>query len=105
MRKLKTIIDPSAASFITLLRKKNWYTVIPADNDVIDGIRETATAMSMDLIKVSPSIKEWKEEMEGYVWDATDGEDRPVKIADHFCDSTRYFVFTEKLVPKALRRK
>lgn len=105
MRKLKTIIDPSAASFITLLRKKNWYTVIPADNDVIDGIRETATAMSMDLIKVSPSIKEWKEEMEGYVWDTTDGEDRPVKIADHFCDSTRYFVFTEKLVPKALRRK
>ena len=75
------------------------------DNDVIDGIRETATAMSMDLIKVSPSIKEWKEEMEGYVWDTTDGEDRPVKIADHFCDSTRYFVFTEKLVPKALRRK
>lgn len=105
MRKLKTIIDPSAASFITLLRKKNWYTVIPADNDVIDGIRETATAMSMDLIKVSPSIKEWREEMEGYVWDTTDGEDRPVKIADHFCDSTRYFVFTEKLVPKALRRK
>lgn len=105
MHKLKTIVDPSAASFITLLRKKNWYTVVPADNDVMDGIRETGTAISMNLIKISPSIKEWKEEAEGYVWDSTLGDDRPVKINDHFMDSTRYFVFTEHLVPKALRRQ
>lgn len=105
MKKLKVIIDPSAASFITLLRKKTWYTVIPADNDVIDGIRETGTAISMNLIKISPSIKAWKEEAEGYVWDNVDGEDRPVKVNDHLMDSTRYFVFTEKLTPKALRRQ
>lgn len=104
MRKLKTIIDPSAASFITLLRKKTWYTVIPADNDVIDGIRETGTAISTNLIKISPAIKEWKTEAEGYVWDNVAGEDRPVKIDDHYMDATRYFVFTEKLVPRALRR-
>lgn len=104
MRKLKTIIDPSAASFITLLRKKNWYTVIPADNDVIDGIRETATAMSMDLIKVSPSLDFLIKELEGYVWDASTEEDRPVKIADHACDALRYFCFTSKLVPKSLRK-
>lgn len=104
MRKLKTIIDPSAASFITLLRKKNWYTVIPADNDVIDGIRETATAISMELIKISPSLDFLIKELEGYVWDANAEEDRPVKIADHACDALRYFCFTSKLVPKSLRK-
>lgn len=105
MRKLKTMVDPSAASFITLLRKKSWYTVIPADNDVIDGIRETGTAMIMGLIKISPSLDFLIREIEGYVWDGNSEEDRPVKIADHGCDAMRYFVFTEKLTPKALRRQ
>ncbi len=104
-RKLKTIIDPSAASFIALLRKKRHYKVIPADNAVLDGIRDTATAMITGLIKISPSIKEWRQEAEGYVWDDAAGEDRPVKVADHFMDATRYFVFTEKLVTKSKRRK
>ena len=100
-QKIKTIIDPSAASFITLLRKGSYYTVIPADNDVIDGIRDTATAMLLGLIKISPSIKEWKQEAEGYVWDETAGEDRPVKENDHYCDAVRYFVYTMKMVPKS----
>lgn len=97
MRKMKTIIDPSAASFITLLQKKSWYAVIPADNDVIDGIRETATAMIMGRIKISPDIKEWREEAEGYVWDNSTTEDRPIKVKDHYMDSTRYMVKTKKL--------
>lgn len=104
-RKVKVIIDPSAASMITLLRKKDWCTVIPADNDVIDGIRDTATAMILGLIKISPEIREWKEEAEGYVWDSSYSDDRPVKVNDHFMDATRYMVFTEKLVPKSKRRQ
>lgn len=103
-RKLKVIIDPSAASFITLLRKKDWCTVIHADNDVVDGIRDTATAMLTGLIKISPSIKDWKTEAEGYVWDDTSGEDRPVKVADHYMDATRYMVYTERLVVKSKRK-
>lgn len=104
MRKMKTIIDPSAASFITLLKKKSWYAVIPADNDVSDGIRETATAMILGLIKISPDIKEWREEAEGYVWDNSTTEDRPVKVKDHYMDSTRYMVKTTKLVEDVLKR-
>ena len=103
--KLKVIIDPSAASFITLLRKKGYYTVVPADNDVIDGIRDTAVAMQTGLIKITPGITDWRKEAEGYVWDETAGSDRPVKINDHFMDSTRYFVFTEKLVLRNRRRQ
>lgn len=83
-RKIKTIIDPSAASFIALLQKHRWFSVIPADNNVLDGIRDTATAMKLGLIKVSPSIKEWKSEAEGYVWDDSGEEqERPVKVNDH----------------------
>ncbi len=103
-RKLKTIIDPSAASFITLLRKRKWYTVLPAYNAVVDGIRETGVAMQKGLIKISPSIKEWKMEAEGYIWDENETEDRPVKVNDHLMDAMRYFVATEHLVPRSMRR-
>lgn len=92
--KIKTIIDPSAASFIALLRKKKYYKVISADNAVLDGIRETASAMHLGRIKISPDIKEWKKEAEGYVWDDKSVEDRPIKVNDHYMDATRYFVKT-----------
>lgn len=92
---LPTIIDPSAASFITLLRRKrDKYKVKPADNSVMDGIRNTATALQNGYIKISPKCKNWAQEAAGYVWDDDPTEDRPVKIADHSMDSMRYFVQT-----------
>lgn len=104
-RRIKTFIDPSAASFIALLQKSRKYRVLPAMNDVADGIRDTAVAMKKGLIKISPSIKEWRSEVEGYVWEENPGEaERPIKINDHFMDATRYFVYTEQLVPKSRRR-
>lgn len=92
--KLRTIIDPSAASFIALLRKRGKYHVIPADNSVSDGIRETATALQAGRIKISPDCKNWIREAQGYVWDESAGEDRPVKVNDHAMDDTRYFTKT-----------
>lgn len=92
--KLKVIIDPSAASFIALLRKRGKYHVIPADNSVVDGIRETATAMQTGKIRISNTCKNWVREVQGYVWDDCPTEDRPVKINDHAMDDTRYFVKT-----------
>lgn len=95
--KLKVIVDPSAASFIALLRKRGKYKVIPADNDVADGIRETASCLQTGKIKVSPECKDWIREAQAYVWDDSAGEDRPVKVNDHAMDDTRYFVKTERL--------
>ena len=92
--KLKTIVDPSAASFIALLRKRGHYNVIPADNAVADGIRETASCLQTGKIKIAPCCKNWIAEAQGYVWDESSGEDRPVKINDHHMDQTRYFVKT-----------
>lgn len=101
---LRTIIDPSAASFIALLRRKRGkYKVIPAENTVMDGIRNTATALQTGLIKISPACKNWAIEASGYVWDDKAGEDRPVKEGDHLQDSTRYFVQTMKIGQKAKR--
>ena len=95
--RIKVIIDPSAASFITLLRKRGK-RVVHADNNVSDGIRETASAMKRGLIKISPYCADWKKEVQGYVWDETAGVDRPVKINDHAMDETRYFVKTMHIV-------
>lgn len=97
-RKIKTIVDPSAASFITLLQRRKWCKILHADNNVADGIRDTATAMQRGLFKVSPDIKEWQDEAQGYVWDDEKGIDAPVKENDHYMDSTRYFVRTMRLV-------
>ena len=93
-RKIKTFIDPSAASFIALLGKSDWARVLPADNDVINGIMETARAMQSGKIKVMRSCKNWIAEAGGYVWDEKTAEDRPKKERDHLMDSTRYFVKT-----------
>lgn len=96
---IRTIIDPSAASFIAVLRQsKDRYKVQPADNAVLDGIRETATAMQTGLVKFSPKLKHWRMEVEGYTWDETSSEDRPVKVNDHAQDAARYFVKTMKVI-------
>ena len=97
VERIRTIIDPSAASFITLLKKRGKYHVHPADNDVADGIRETATAMKKGLIKISPECTNLIKELQGYVWDETAADDRPVKINDHAADDLRYFCKTMKI--------
>ncbi|MGC4378268.1 PBSX family phage terminase large subunit [Fictibacillus sp. Mic-4] len=90
------IVDPSAASFIALL-KKNHFRVIKAKNDVIDGIRNVATALNDGKIKYNDCCKETFREFSSYIWDekaAERGEDKPVKQNDHQMDSDRYFVNT-----------
>ena len=109
-RKLKTIIDPSAASFIALLRKRKRYNVIQADNAVLDGIRETATCLQTGKIKIAPGCKQWIKEAQGYVWDESSAEDKPIKENDHAMDQTRYAVKTlnlsrpkQKYIPTYMR--
>lgn len=98
--KLEVIIDPSAASFIALLRKTEWAKVRKAHNDVLDGIRETAHAMQAGRIKISATLTEWAEEMAGYVWKGQEGKDEPVKENDHYCDATRYMVYTKRVMQR-----
>jgi len=93
---LETIIDPSAASFIALLRKRQHrYKVLKADNAVLDGIRETATCLKNGKIRISDRLTAWRKEAEGYIWDEKAKDDRPVKTNDHAMDAMRYFVKTK----------
>lgn len=95
---IPVIIDPSAASFIALLRQCDWFRVIEADNAVLDGIRNTSTAIERGIIKVSNSCECWKKEASSYIWDEKAVEDKPIKENDHLMDSMRYFVHTMRLV-------
>lgn len=95
-----TIVDPSAASFIALLRRHGKY-VIPADNAVVDGIRRTAKLLSDGKIKINDCCKAIIEEFGEYRWDEKCAEDRPIKEHDHAMDDMRYFVNTVIEKPQA----
>jgi len=94
----KIIIDPSASSFITLIRKKGKYSVREADNSVIDGIRNTSTALTVGKIKINDCCTKMQEEFQIYAWDEDSTDDKPIKESDHMCDMLRYFCYTNKIV-------
>lgn len=100
-RKLRVIIDPSAASFKALLQKRGQYKVTDANNDVADGIRETSSALKTGRIKISAGCKSWQKEASGYSWDDKSDKDVPIKENDHAMDATRYFVRTMHINKKA----
>ena len=90
----EVIVDPSAASFIQLLRQKGW-RVRKADNDVLSGIRATADALKSGRIQICTPCRDCLREMEEYVWDLRGGQrDQVKKEHDHAMDDMRYFVST-----------
>ena len=88
------IVDPSAASFIEVLRRRGW-SVQKASNDVISGIRMTSDALKTGKIVICQDCTDCIREMEEYVWDLSSGSrDRVKKEHDHAMDDMRYFVST-----------
>lgn len=92
------IIDPSASSFIALVKQKRRFKVKKAKNDVVDGISKTASAIQTGKIKVNDCCKNTIKEYGLYSWDQKTGEDRPIKDNDHAMDMTRYFVNTMNIM-------
>ena len=88
------IVDPSAASFIEVLRRRGW-RVKKADNDVLSGIRLTSDALKEGRIVICEGCEDLLREMDEYVWDLSSGtKDRVKKEHDHAMDDMRYFVST-----------
>ncbi len=85
--------DPSAASFIETIRRHNEYSVTPAVNDVLNGIRQTASALKDGRIKICDNCTDSIREFSLYRWDEK-GLDIPIKENDHAMDDIRYFVST-----------
>ncbi|MCI9274069.1 MAG: PBSX family phage terminase large subunit [Clostridiales bacterium] len=88
------VIDPSAASFLELLRRKGEFPVLPAQNQVVDGIRQTASALKQGRIRICNTCKDAMREFSVYRWDERGGRDAPLKQNDHAMDDIRYFVST-----------
>ncbi len=94
-RKIKyVIVDPSAASFITTIRRHGRFTVKKADNRVLDGIRFCSTLLSCDRLKFDSSCKDIIREFGAYRWDEQSVEDAVIKQNDHAMDDMRYFCQT-----------
>ncbi len=91
------IIDPSAASFIALIRQKRQFKTIGAVNDVLPGIQRTAGALAERRILVNSCCTNLIREFGLYVWADNTAQDEPLKENDHGLDALRYFVNTKKI--------
>ena len=88
------IIDPSAASFIEVVRRHGEYVIIKADNDVLNGINRVCQALKSDEIFIHPCCQDSIREFAIYRWDNDNRRDAPKKENDHAMDDIRYFVET-----------
>ncbi|MGN1002547.1 MAG: PBSX family phage terminase large subunit [Oscillospiraceae bacterium] len=86
------VVDPSAASFIELLRRKGW-RVIKAKNDVLSGIRLTAEKLKSGEMVICQGCGDALREFALYAWQENGGE-APRKENDHAMDEIRYFAAT-----------
>lgn len=89
----QVVVDPSAASFMEVIRRHGAYRVVPARNNVIDGIRQTGTALKEGKIRICRTCEDCIKEFGLYRWE-NGGKDSPLKENDHAMDDVRYFVTT-----------
>lgn len=88
------IVDPSAASFIEVIKKHGKYIVKGANNDVLDGIRVVTTFLNKGMIKIHESCEDCISEFGLYCWDEESTEDAVIKENDHAMDDVRYYCYT-----------
>lgn len=88
------IVDPSAASFIEVLRRRG-IRVRKAENEVISGIRLTADLLKKGKLVICNGCDDLIREMDEYVWNLdSPSKDRVKKEHDHAMDEMRYFAAT-----------
>ena len=85
------LVDPSAASFIQCIRRRGRFTVLPARNDVLDGIRVVSGALKGGRLRFHESCRDSLREFSLYRWDLNAPGDAPLKENDHAMDDIRYF--------------
>ncbi len=87
------VVDPSAASFIEVLRREGW-RVVKAENDVLSGIRTTAGLLREKKLVICRGCGDALREFQLYCWADRGGQDRVRKEHDHAMDEIRYFAVT-----------
>lgn len=87
-------VDPAAASLKLELRQQN-IPVMNAKNDVVLGIKIVSKFISGKNLVIQKGCTTLIEHLQSYEWDpraADRGEDKPLKVNDHICDSLRYAI-------------
>lgn len=90
------VVDPSAASFITLIKRKGEFKAIPAVNNVTNGIRLVSSNLKEGKIRICRNCKWALKEFSLYTWAEDKGRDVPLKENDHAMDEIRYFTASIK---------
>lgn len=85
-------VDPSASSFIEVIRRHGDFSVIKADNNVIDGIRKVNSALKEKRVRICDNCENSKREFSLYRWAENSNNDSVIKANDHAMDDIRYFV-------------
>jgi PBSX family phage terminase large subunit len=84
------VVDPSAVSFIQMLRKYG-FIVKNGVNKVLDGIHDVQTKLSKNKLRINKRCVNLIDEMQSYTWDEEmslkKGVDTPTKVNDHCCFS------------------
>lgn len=92
------VIDPSALSLKLAIKRLGYNHVKEADHEVLDGIRDVSTLISIGKLKVNAACENLLKEIRTYAWDEKAaqqlGIDKPIKQNDHAVDALRYFVHT-----------
>ena len=87
----QVIVDPSAASFIAVIRRYGRFRVRKAKNDVLPGIRLVASLLQQGRLQVTKACRDAIREFSLYRWQEDESRDVPVKENDHAMDDIRYF--------------
>ena len=86
------VVDPSAASFLEVIRRHGKYPAVPAVNEVLSGIRKTGLALKEGRVRICRVCRDAWREFSRYRWE--EGKEAPHKKDDHAMDDVRYFVST-----------
>ena len=90
----QVIVDPSAASFIAVIRRRGRFRVRRARNQVLPGIRLVSSLLQQGKLLIAPGCRDALREFSLYCWEDDPGQDVPRKENDHAMDDIRYFAMS-----------
>lgn len=95
-------VDPAAKSLKIQMKRESFSIVKNAHNEPVNaGIQVVANLIAGGQLKIHKSCEELLDEIPGYAWDpkATEkGEDKVLKVNDHYCDALRYAVYSSRVL-------
>ena len=90
----QSVVDPSAASFVAVIRRHGRFSVRRAKNNVQEGIRLVSSMLRAGVLLIGAGCENTIREFGLYRWEDSASRDKPIKENDHAMDDIRYFCAT-----------